>query len=191
MSLYDGKASTGADAKAGADVKASEAKKAKSGPAGPNEPGKAAPAEVEIGPEISHGLFFEDLFEGMVARFGKTVTDADIVMFAGISGDTNPVHLDQAYAETTMFKGRIAHGMLSASFISTVLGTKLPGPGCIYLSQSLRFLAPVRVGDTVVAEVMVSSINAEKKRISLATKCKVGNTKVIEGDALVIVPSRG
>ena len=148
------------------------------------------PAGTSPGPLISHGLYFEDLFEGMVARFGKTITDADIVMFAGISGDTNPVHLDQSYAEQTMFKGRIAHGMLSASFISTVLGTKLPGPGCIYLSQSLRFLAPVRVGDTVVAEVAISGMNAEKRRVTLSTNCKVGKTKVIEGDALVIVPSR-
>src|SRR3546814_10430641 len=94
----------------------------------------------------------------MTAVFAKTVTDADITMFAGISGDTNPVHLDQSFAEKTMFAGRIAHGMLSASFISTVFGTRLPGPGCIYLRQDLRFQAPVKIGDTVEARVTVKEI---------------------------------
>jgi 3-hydroxybutyryl-CoA dehydratase len=136
------------------------------------------------------GRFFEDLAVGDSASFAKTVTEADIVLFAGVSGDTNPVHLDQEFAAKTMFKGRIAHGMLSAGFISTVLGTRLPGPGAIYLSQSLRFKAPVRPGDTVVARATVTALAPEKKRATLATTCQVGDTVVIEGEAVVMVPSR-
>lgn len=137
------------------------------------------------------GLYFEDLEIGMSASYGKTVTETDIVMFAGLSGDTNPVHLNQEYAETTMFEGRIAHGMLSAGFISTVLGTRLPGPGTIYLSQNLQFKAPVRIGDTVTAKVVVCEIIATKKRAILETNCYVGDRCVISGEATVMVPSRG
>ena len=111
----------------------------------------------------------------MTAIFSKTVTEADIVLFAGISGDTNPVHLDEEFAKPTMFKGRIAHGMLTAGFISTVFGTKLPGPGCIYLSQNLKFKAPVRIGDTVRARVTVSAVDREKGRVTFATTCHVGD----------------
>ena len=143
--------------------------------------------QVEIG---SGGLMLEDLAVGQAALFTKTVTDADIVLFAGISGDTNPVHLDQTYAEGTMFKGRIAHGMLTAAFISTVLGTRLPGPGAIYLSQGLRFKAPVRVGDTVTARVVVTEILPEKRRVLLQTQCLVGGKVVVDGEASVMVPSR-
>jgi 3-hydroxybutyryl-CoA dehydratase len=95
------------------------------------------------------GYFLEDLQPGMTASYARTVTEADVILFAGVSGDQNPVHLNQEFAEGTRFKGRIAHGMLTASFISTVLGNKLPGPGCIYVSQNLKFKAPVRAGDTV------------------------------------------
>jgi 3-hydroxybutyryl-CoA dehydratase len=137
-----------------------------------------------------HGYFIEDLSVGMTAVFAKTVTDADITMFAGISGDTNPVHLDQSFAEKTMFKGRIAHGMLSASFISTVFGTRLPGPGCIYLRQDLRFKAPVKIGDTVQARVTVKEIQMEKKRVVFDTVCTVGTTTVLEGEATLMVASR-
>ncbi len=98
-----------------------------------------------------HGFYFEDIEEGMEEAYAKTITDADIITFAGISGDTNPVHLNHEFASETMFEGPIAHGMLTASFISTVIGTKLPGPGCIYVGQKLRFKAPVKVGDTVTA----------------------------------------
>src|SRR5262245_52929611 len=104
-----------------------------------------------------HGLFFEDLSVGLTAVYGRTITDADIVLFSGISGDTNPVHLDQEFASHTMFSGRIAHGMLTAAFISTVIGTRLPGPGAIYVGQTLRFKAPVRVGDTVSARATVTA----------------------------------
>lgn len=136
------------------------------------------------------GYCLEDLSVGMSSRFSKTLTDADIVMFSGVSGDTNPVHLDEEYAKTTIFKGRISHGMLSAGFISAVLGTKLPGPGCIYVSQSLRFKAPVRSGDTVTARVTVTEIIPEKSRAIFRTQCTVGDTVVIDGEATVMVPSR-
>jgi len=134
-----------------------------------------------------HGYYLEDLSVGMTSIYAKTLTDADIVMFAGISGDTNPVHLDASFADQTAFKGRIAHGMLSASFISTVLGTRLPGPGCIYLSQSLKFRAPVKAGDTVTARVTVRDIDTERKRVVLDTVCSVGETVVIDGEAMLMV----
>ncbi len=137
-----------------------------------------------------HGLFIEDLKVGMDAVMARTVTDADIVLFAGVSGDTNPIHLNQEYAATTMFKSRIAHGMLSAAFISAVLGTKLPGPGAVYVGQTLRFKAPVRVGDTVTARVEVTEVSSEKKRASFKTECMVGGKVVIEGEATLMVPSR-
>ena len=95
------------------------------------------------------GKYLDDITDGMTAVFSKTVTEADIVLFAGITGDTNPVHLDEEFAKPTMFKGRIAHGMLTAGFISAVFGTKLPGPGCVYISQNLKFKAPVKIGDTI------------------------------------------
>jgi len=136
------------------------------------------------------GYALEDLSVGMTARLARTVTDTDLVLFAGVSGDTNPVHLNEVYATGTPFGGRIAHGMLAASFISAVLGTKLPGPGCIYVSQSLRFKAPVRPGDTVEARVTVTDIVAEKRRIAVRTVCMVGDTVVLDGEAVVMVPSR-
>jgi 3-hydroxybutyryl-CoA dehydratase len=140
---------------------------------------------------IQTGYFFEDLQVGQTAEYGRTVTEADIVLFSGISGDTNPVHLNEDFASKTMFKGRIAHGMLSVGFISTVFGTKLPGPGCIYITQNLRFKAPVRIGDTVVARVECTELFPEKKRASFKTTCSVGNAVVIDGEATVMVPSRG
>lgn len=136
------------------------------------------------------GYYFDDLKEGMSAVFSKTVTEADLLMFAGVSGDTNPIHLDQDFASRTMFEGRIAHGMLTASLISTVLGTKLPGPGAIYVTQSLRFLAPVRISDTVIARVAISELNHERGRVSLDTTCWVGDIKVLDGDAMMMVPKR-
>ena len=139
----------------------------------------------------NEGHCIEDLSVGMTASFAKTVTEADIVLFAGISGDTNPVHLNQEYASSTMFQGRIAHGMLSVSFISAVLGTKLPGPGAIYMGQTLRFKAPVRAGDTVTARATVTEVIPEKRRVVVRTVCTVGETVVIEGEAMLMVPSRG
>ncbi|MEY3221047.1 MAG: hypothetical protein RIT27_2404 [Pseudomonadota bacterium] len=137
-----------------------------------------------------HGYYLEDLAVGMSASFTKTITEADIVLFAGVSGDTNPVHLDQTFAEKTMFKSRIAHGILTASLISTVVGTKLPGPGAIYVNQSLQFKAPVRIGDTVMAEAKIKEIVTAKKRVVLETICRVGETIVIEGEATMRVNSR-
>jgi 3-hydroxybutyryl-CoA dehydratase len=138
-----------------------------------------------------HGYYLEDLKPGMSAAFAKTVTEADICLFAGVSGDTNPVHLNQEFAATTSFGGRIAHGILTASFISAVIGTKLPGPGCIYVSQTLRFKAPVKAGDTISAEVKVREIVAEKRRVVLDTVCSVGGRTVLDGEAVVLVDRRG
>ncbi len=140
--------------------------------------------------EELHGYYFEDMKIGMTDVYGKTLTDADIVMFSGISGDINPVHLNHEFASETMFEGRIAHGMLIASFISTVIGTKLPGPGCIYVGQSLRFKAPVKTGDTITARVTVTKLIPEKKFVELRTVCIVGDKTVIDGEATVMVPSR-
>ena len=137
-----------------------------------------------------HGYYIEDLTIGMSAFFGKTVTDADLVLFSGVSGDTNPLHLNREFAKGTRFGGPIVHGMLTASFISTVIGTRLPGPGCIYLTQSLRFRAPVRVGDTVEVRATVKEINVEKRRVTIETVCSVGETVVLDGEAHILVPSR-
>ena len=137
-----------------------------------------------------HGLYLEDLKVGMTAVYAKTVTEADIVMFAGISGDINPVHLNHEFASETMFEGRIAHGMLSASFISTVIGTKLPGPGAIYLSQNLKFKAPVRAGDTVLARTTITEIIPDRRRVAMSTICTVADKVVIEGDAVIMVPTK-
>lgn len=144
-----------------------------------------------MSPDSLDGYFFEDLKLGMVGIFAKTVTEADVIGFAGISGDFNPVHVNEAFAKDTMFKGRIAHGMLSAAFISTVFGTRLPGPGCIYISQALRFKAPVRIGDTVTARVEITELNADKKRATFKTACSVGDTVVLDGEATLMVPARG
>jgi 3-hydroxybutyryl-CoA dehydratase len=138
-----------------------------------------------------HGLYLEDLVVGQHAVYTKTVGEADIVLYAGISGDTNPVHLDAEFAAATPFKQRIAHGMLSAGFISAVIGTKLPGPGAIYLSQSLRFKAPVCIGDTVVARAQIATIDQARRRVTITTTCEVRGKVVIEGEAMVMVDSRG
>jgi 3-hydroxybutyryl-CoA dehydratase len=129
-----------------------------------------------------------DLKVGSTESYARTITDADIVLFAGVSGDDNPVHLNEEFAQATMFKGRIAHGMLGASYISTVIGTRLPGPGTIYMGQSLKFRAPVRVGDTVTARVTVTAIDEAKRRLTLETLCLVGDKVVIEGEAQVMLP---
>ena len=136
------------------------------------------------------GFAIEDLEVGMTDIYSKIVTESDINLFCAISGDTNPLHLDHEYAATTMFGGPIAHGMLVASLISTVIGTKLPGPGCIYVSQNCRFTAPVRSGDTVRARATITEINRERRRVKLDTVCMVGGTVVVVGDAEVLVPTR-
>ncbi|MDH5748953.1 MAG: MaoC family dehydratase [Rhodospirillales bacterium] len=137
-----------------------------------------------------HGYYFEDLEEGMSDIYGKTISDADIILFSGISGDINPVHLNHEFAFETMFEGCIAHGMLTASLISTVIGTKLPGAGCIYVNQNLAFKAPVKSGDTVTARVTVEKLIPKKKFVELKTVCTVKDKVVIDGSATVMVPSR-
>ncbi|MBS0466449.1 MAG: MaoC family dehydratase [Proteobacteria bacterium] len=136
-----------------------------------------------------NGYDIEDLKVGMSASFAKTVTEADIVLFAAVSGDNNAVHINEEFASGTQFKGRIAHGMLSASIISAAIAGQLPGPGTIYLGQNLRFKAPVRPGDTVQATVTVKQVIADKRRVELTTVCTVGGKVVIEGDALVMATS--
>ncbi len=132
----------------------------------------------------------DQLQPGMSASIAKTVTETDIILFAGVSTDINPAHLDEEYAKTTMFGGRIAHGMLSAGFISAVLGNHLPGPGTIYLSQTLKFKAPVRPGDTVRATVTVREVNVAKNRVVLDTVCTVAGKVVIEGECQMMPPVR-
>jgi 3-hydroxybutyryl-CoA dehydratase len=138
-----------------------------------------------------NGYYFEDLSVGMSASFAKTVTEADIAAFAGVSGDFNPVHINEEFARDTMFKGRIAHGMLSAAFISTVFGMKMPGPGCIYVSQLLKFKAPVKIGNTVTAKVEVTATVPEKKFVTFKTTCTVAGKVVVDGEATLMVPSKG
>jgi 3-hydroxybutyryl-CoA dehydratase len=134
--------------------------------------------------------YIDDLKPGMSASFTKTVTERDIELFGEVSGDVNPVHFDENFARGTIFKGRIAHGVLSASYISTVLGMKMPGPGTIFMSLTTRFKAPVRIGDTVVATCTVREVNTEKRRVVFDCVCKVGGTTVVDGEAMVMAPSR-
>ena len=141
--------------------------------------------------EALRGYVFEDLTVGMEASYARAVTEADIQGFAAITGDANPVHIDAAYAAGTLFKGRIAHGMLSAGYISAVFGTKLPGPGAIYVSQSLNFCGPVRIGDTVTAHVRLRELVAGKRRALFDCRCLVGEKSVLEGEAVLMVPARG
>lgn len=134
-------------------------------------------------------ICIEDIEIGMTRSLRKVVTDRDIELFAEVSTDRNPVHLDDAYARDTIFEGRIAHGMLTAGLISAVIGEQLPGHGTIYLGQSLKFMAPVRPGDMVLAEVTVTDIVHGKRRVSLDCRCTVGDTVVLKGEATVLAPS--
>lgn len=136
-----------------------------------------------------YGYDIEDLKVGMSASFAKTITEADIVLFSAVSGDNNAVHTNEDFAQTTIFKGRIAHGMLTASVISAAVANRLPGPGTIYLGQQLRFKAPVRPGDTVTANITVASVDTEKSRVVLETVCTVAGKVVIEGEATVMTTS--
>ena len=135
------------------------------------------------------GKTIDQLSIGDSAEFSKTVSESDIYLFAGVTGDMNPAHIDEEYAKGTFFKGRIAHGMLAAGFVSAVLGTRLPGPGTIYLSQSLSFKAPVAIGTTVTARVEVLDLIVEKNRVRLKTICTDQSGKVIlDGEAMVLAP---
>jgi 3-hydroxybutyryl-CoA dehydratase len=140
---------------------------------------------MEMGKSVS------EMSVGDYAEFTKTVSESDVYQFAGVTGDFNPAHVNEEFAKGTMFKGRIAHGMLSAGFISAVLGTKLPGPGCIYLKQELSFLAPVKIGDTVTATVEVKELISEKNRVVLRTLCKNQDGKeVLDGEAVMMAPKK-
>ncbi len=135
-------------------------------------------------------ICIEDIEIGMMRSLTKEVTDRDIALFAEVSTDRNPVHLDEDYAQQTIFGGRIAHGMLTAGLVSAVIGEQLPGHGTVYLGQSLRFLGPVRPGDRVTAEVEVTAIDHAKRRVTMETRCLVAGKKVLAGEALVLAPSR-
>jgi 3-hydroxybutyryl-CoA dehydratase len=144
--------------------------------------------------EIDHHLpvgtiCIEDLEIGMTRSLSKTVSDRMIELFAEVSSDRNPVHLDDAYAQDTIFEGRIAHGMLTAGLISAVIGEQLPGHGTVYLSQTLKFMAPVRPGDRVTASVSVAAIDHSRRRVTLDCACRVGDRVVLKGEALVLAPS--
>jgi 3-hydroxybutyryl-CoA dehydratase len=134
-------------------------------------------------------IYFEDMKPGLSGTFTKTVSERDVELFGEASGDHNPVHFDDAYAKTTVFKGRVAHGVLTVSYISALLGTQMPGPGTIFLSTTVRFKAPVRIGDTVVTTCTVREVG-ERRRVTLDCICKVGDTIVVEGEALVMAPAR-
>lgn len=135
-------------------------------------------------------VYFEDLSVGQEASSSNTVTADVIRAFADVSGDRNPVHVDADYAATTMFKERIAHGMLAAAYISAVFGMQLPGPGAIYISQTLNFKAPVKIGDVVVTTVKVAELIPEKKRAKFECVCSVGGKPVVQGEAVLMVPTR-
>jgi len=135
-------------------------------------------------------ICIEDLEIGLARSVSKTITDEDIALFAQVSTDHNPVHLDEDYARDTIFAGRVAHGMLTASLISAVIGEQLPGHGSVYLKQDLKFLAPVRPGDRVMASVTVAQIDHSRRRVTLDCLCRVGDTEVLKGEALVLAPSR-
>ena len=139
---------------------------------------------------LGHGYYLEDLSPGMEASVSKTIIDEDVRAFAELSGDVNPVHLDDAFAAETIFKKRIAHGFLTGALFSTVLGTKLPGPGCVYLSQTMKFKAPVFIGDEVIATCKVAGVDLEKGRVTLACDCSINGKTVLEGEALMMVDRR-
>ncbi|PWG17723.1 MaoC family dehydratase [Salibaculum griseiflavum] len=134
-------------------------------------------------------ICIEDIEIGMVRSLSKTITDQDIEMFAEVSTDRNPVHLDDDYARDTIFEGRIAHGMLTAGLVSAVIGEQLPGHGTVYLGQTMKFLGPVRPGDRVTAEVEVTEIEPAKRRVTMETRCLVDGKKVLIGEAKVLAPS--
>lgn len=163
------------------------------GGVGTSQSGTSGMGTSRIGTSESEtrGFAIEDLHVGQTATLSKTITEADILAYAAVSLDTNPVHLDEQAARETGFDGRIAHGMLSAGLISALLGTHLPGPGTIYLRQSLNFRAPVRIGETVKAVVEITDLKPASKRATLRTKCMVEDDVVIDGEACVLVPSRG
>ncbi|MCP1673051.1 3-hydroxybutyryl-CoA dehydratase [Natronocella acetinitrilica] len=139
---------------------------------------------------MTTGYTFEQLEVGLSASRGRTVTEADVVAFAGMSGDYNPMHVDEEFASSTRFQGRIGHGMFTASLLSAVLGMDLPGPGAIYVHQTLHFKAPVRIGDTVTARVVVRELKTHKHMVVFDTTCLVRGAPVLTGEAVMMVPPR-
>ncbi|MCD8512261.1 MAG: MaoC family dehydratase [Nitrincola sp.] len=137
-----------------------------------------------------HGYYLEDLEVGMSESYAKTISESDVYLFAGVSGDNNPVHINEEYAQTTMFKKRIVHGMFSAALISTVAGTRLPGPGCIYIDQQIKFKAPVFIGDTAKATITVTEIDEARRRVKARTDVTVGDKVVATGEATFMVDKR-
>lgn len=137
-----------------------------------------------------HGFYFEDIEIGMSESFEKTVSEEDVIAYAGLSGDVNPLHMDDEFARGTRAGERVVHGMVTASLISTLVGCRLPGPGCLWMGQTIRFLKPVRAGERVRARAEVVEILRERQRIRMLTTCQVGEITVIDGEALVWVPSR-
>ena len=148
------------------------------------------PAAIVATMEELHGYFIDDLEVGMTDVYVRTVTETDIVQYSQISGDDNPLHVNEEFAKQTVFKGRIAHGMLTCGYISSVLGTKLPGPGCAYLNQNLNFRAPVRIGDTVQTRVTVKSVDKDANNVICQAVCSIGEKVVIDGTAKLWVPNR-
>ena len=148
-------------------------------------PGHNHPEDIQRGT-----ICIEDIEIGMKRHLSKQVSDRDIELFAEISTDHNPVHLDEDYARDTIFEGRVAHGMLTAGLISAVIGEQLPGHGTVYLGQNLKFMAPVRPGDMVIAEVEVTEIDHAKRKVTMATRCEVDGKNVLKGEAVVLAPSR-
>ena len=138
----------------------------------------------------SKGFDVEEIEVGMTASYSQTITDADVKSFSGISGDNNPVHMSDDYAVQSKFGKRIAHGLLTSSFFSALFGTRLPGPGCVYVSQNLNFRRPVYLGDTVCAEITVTEIDVAKRRVFFDTICSVSGRKVITGNAELYVPEK-
>lgn len=151
----------------------------------PREIKEFPPAMLEL-----RVLHFEDLSVGMSETFSKTVASSDVVGFAEVTGDRNPIHLSQHFAAKTPFGTRIAHGLYTASLISAVLGTRLPGPGAIYIGQTLNFRAPVRIGDTVEVRVEVAELHERGHRARLSCTCSVAGEVVLDGEAVVKVPTR-
>ena len=137
-----------------------------------------------------HGFFIQDLKVGQEAILSKTITEADIANFSGVTGDNNPVHISDDFASKTIFKKRVAHGFFTASLISTLIATKLPGPGSIYISQTLKFLAPAYIGDNILTRVIIQKIDKEKRRVNLLTECFISDKKILTGEAEILVDKK-
>lgn len=151
---------------------------------------QVTPAAIVASMEELRGFYLEELEIGQTAVYVRTVTETDIVQYSQISGDDNPLHVNEEFAKQTVFKGRIAHGMLTCGYISAVLGTKLPGPGCAYINQNLNFRAPVRIGDTVQTRITIKEINSDSNKVVCESVCSIGEKVVIDGTATLWVPNQ-